>query len=178
MVGKTEAGKTRSGGQFGQLSKSQCCRFVIKVPIKHINVRTFPLLISSVHLLVVIGIFTSDIYMSHISGAGFRIYSQYSFIGGYHLLSVFLLASYAFGRRFRVSVLVLALYLGLHIYSLSVRLQGCYLCENPGPPVDLWTKAADRIVGLDLYVFVILFTLILWQVIYFSRNHSNKENLP
>jgi hypothetical protein len=130
------------------------------------------LILSGFHLLLVLVLIGADIYRSYASTTSelnFAIDAPSRFTGGYNLMAIFLMASYAFGRRFRISALILVIYSFLHIYSIYVRLQGCFLGEDVCPPVDVWTKALSRLDWFDAYLFVILLTLIMWQVIYLFK---------
>ena len=90
----------------------------------------------------------------------------------YHVIAVLLAFTILFARKYLTSLVIATAYFVLHIYAISIRLQGCFLGGDICPPVPLSQKIFQRLDWIDGVVLIVLPFLICWLINIFYRFRS------
>ncbi len=94
------------------------------------------------------------------------------FLPGYHILAIIVFLVMLFTKRWWLSLPICFGYFLLHLYSIRLRSQGCYLGGDICPERPVLTKLLERLDWIDWVAIPVLVALIIVHVIEITRRRN------
>jgi len=133
--------------------------------------------LSSILVILVAASFSLDRFDAYPEPVGgeiqFAAHGPRYVTAGYHLLALPLFLTAIFVRKFWAPLVLTLIYLGIHIYSLWIRTQGCFLGEVICPPAKPLDKLLERALWIDgaaTLILSILVIFLLFQMLSVKRS--------
>jgi|GEM_PF-4461584 len=104
--------------------------------------------------------------------SGFAVDAPRYGIPLYHLTAVLLVFGILFARKYLISLVIATAYLALHVYAITLRLEGCFLGGDICPPVPISQKIFQRLDWIDGVALIVLPVLVCWLISIFYRLRS------
>ena len=102
--------------------------------------------------------------LNRYAAQGWAVDAPVYYPAGYHLLSLPLLLSVIFGKRFYVAVILSFVYQGIHLLAIYRSLDRCFLEGNNCPPESVVEELVGTLTWFEWSASIIVPVVLVWLV--------------